>query len=69
MNGIRISELVKRYRKEQRLNQSDFGRLLGVSGNAVSKWEREICYPDVTTLPQLAKILHVEINDLFENEK
>ncbi len=69
MNGIRISELVKRYRKEQRLNQSDFGRLLGVSGNAVSKWEREICYPDVTTLPLLAKILHVEINDLFENEK
>ena len=48
------------------ISQTEFGELMGVSAQAVSKWEREVCYPDVTMLPLLARILNVEINDLFE---
>ncbi len=66
MNGICIAKLVTEFRRVNGLSQGEFGRLIGVSANAVSKWEREICYPDVTSLPQLAEIIGVEVNDLFE---
>ncbi len=66
MNGICIAKLVTEFRRVNGLSQGEFGRLIGVSANAVSKWEREICYPDVTFLPQLAEIIGVEVNDLFE---
>lgn len=66
MNGIKIAQLIINYRHARRINQTQFGRLLGVSANAVSKWEREICYPDVTLLPDIAKILGVDISELFE---
>ncbi len=69
MNGIAIARLIKEHRKRKRLSQGKFGELLGVSANAVSKWEREICYPDVTALPLLAEILGVEVNDLFEKNR
>lgn len=66
MNGIKIAQLIISYRDERKISQTEFGRLLGVSANAVSKWEREICYPDVTLLPDIAKILGVDISELFE---
>ncbi len=66
MNGIKIAQLIIDYRNEQKISQTEFGRLLGVSANAVSKWEREVCYPDVTLLPDIARILGVDISGLFE---
>lgn len=66
MNNIRIALLITEYRRRHQISQTEFGKLLGVSAQAVSKWEREVCYPDVTILPDLAKILRIEINDLFE---
>ena len=66
---IKISEKIKRHRKENGLSQGEFGRLLGVSAQAVFKWERGICYPDITFLPNLAKILGCRVEDFFEAEK
>ena len=68
MSCLRIAPLILEYRLEHRMNQSDFGALLGVSAQAVSKWEREICYPDVILLPTLAKILGVSVNMFFEEK-
>lgn len=42
MNEIRIGECILRYRKERGLTQGEFGKLLGVSAFAVSKWERDL---------------------------
>ena len=42
MNNIRIAELVIQYRKVNRISQGDFGKLVGVSAQAVSKWEGDV---------------------------
>ena len=65
MSNIRIAEYILNYRKKHRINQSEFGELLGVSAFAVSKWEREICYPDIFLLPVLSDILGVSIDELL----
>ncbi|NLC39846.1 MAG: helix-turn-helix transcriptional regulator, partial [Clostridiaceae bacterium] len=59
--GIRIAQL----RKEKDMTQEAFARNLGVSPQAVSKWETGIGYPDITLLPQIAKELGVSIDQLF----
>ena len=66
ISNILIAEKLKTYRKEQRLTQVELAKLIGVSPQAVSKWEREECYPDICFLPDLADILGCSINDFFE---
>ena len=65
MKKIIICEKIKKYRKEKRITQAEFGEILGVSAQAVSKWESELCYPDITFLPDIAKILGCVIDDHF----
>ena len=62
---IEISDKIKSFRAQHALSQSDFGKLLGVSAQAVCKWEKEVCYPDITLLPHLAQLLNCMIDDFF----
>ena len=64
-NKIRIGEFILKYRKEHRLTQGEFGELLGVSSQAVSKWEREICYPDIFLLPVISDLLGISIDEMM----
>lgn len=41
MNNLLISEKIRKYRAEKRMTQGEFGALVGVSAQAVSKWERD----------------------------
>ncbi|MBE6548490.1 MAG: helix-turn-helix transcriptional regulator [Ruminococcaceae bacterium] len=66
MKKITISDKIKKYRKENNITQEQFGQLLCVSAQAISKWERCECYPDITFLPALAYILGCTVNDFFE---
>ena len=63
---ITIAKKIKEFRKEHKLTQSKFGKLIGVSAQAVSKWEQSICYPDITFLPHIARILNCKMEDFFE---
>ena len=63
---IIISDKIKQYRKEHDLTQGEFGALLHVSAQAVSKWEQGKGYPNITALPRLAAILSCSVNDFFE---
>ena len=65
MNKIRIGEYILSYRKEKGLNQTEFGELLGVTTQAVSKWEREICYPDIFLLPKLSESLGISVDSML----
>jgi transcriptional regulator with XRE-family HTH domain len=65
MKSIIISEKIKEYRKENNLTQEELGNLLGVSAQAVSKWERKECFPDITFLPDIASLLCCSINEFF----
>ena len=47
------------------MTQTAFGELLGVSAQSVSKWEKEICCPDITLLLDLARILGVSVEYLL----
>lgn len=65
MKKITISEKIKQYRRQNDLTQEKFGELVGVSAQAISKWEREECYPDITFLPELATLLNCNVDDFF----
>ena len=67
-NKIRIGELILKYRKEHRLTQGEFGELLGVSAFAVSKWERELCYPDIFLLADISNLLGISTDALLGND-
>lgn len=58
---------IKKYRTEKKITQEQLGQLLGVTTQAVSKWERGGA-PDVELLPRLAEVLEVSIDALFGKE-
>lgn len=47
------------YRKEKGLTQEELAKKLGLSFQAVSKWENAQSMPDLTLLPQLSRIFPV----------
>lgn len=63
---ITVGKRIREYRRERRLSQEVFGELIGVSAQAVSKWERELSYPDITLLPILAGVVGCSIDAFFE---
>ncbi|MBP3334004.1 MAG: helix-turn-helix domain-containing protein [Clostridia bacterium] len=68
MKKIIISQKIKDYRKKNSLTQEDFGKLIGVSAQAISKWERCECYPDIIFLPDIAELLSCSVNDFFVSD-
>lgn len=63
--GKRIAEL----RKQKQMKQDDLAQLLGVSPQAVSKWENDQTCPDISLLPQLAKLLDVTVDELLSGKQ
>ena len=63
-----LSQNIKRLRLEKDLTQEQLASLLGVSAQAVSKWETTDTYPDGALLVPLAKALDVSLDELFEND-
>ena len=66
MCQITIADKIKAYRKENNLSLKEFGKLIGVSAQAVYKWEQNTCYPDIIFLPHLAQILGCRVDDFFD---
>lgn len=65
---LKIGEKISKYRKLKGITQEQFGELVGVSGQAVSKWENG-GVPDTYLLPTISKVLGVSIDALFGVEK
>ena len=51
---IRIGKKIKELRKNHRITQEQLAEKIGVSFQAVSKWENDIALPDITLIPVLA---------------
>lgn len=62
---IQIADTIKQFRQNKNLTQEDIASALGVSFQAVSRWENGLSYPDIELLPQLAALLDVTIDVLF----
>lgn len=70
MNIKKVGEQIAVLRKTKGITQSELGERIGVSFQAVSKWERGETLPDITLLPDLAKILETTVDYiLLGNEK
>jgi len=69
MNQEKIGKFISICRKEKGLTQESLAEKLGVSKNAVSKWERGICLMDMSLLKPLCEILDISINELLSGEK
>lgn len=63
--GKRIAAL----RKEKELKQDSVAEALGVSPQAVSKWENDQTCPDISLLPKLAALLGVSVDELLSGKK
>ena len=60
--GMMIAAL----RKEQGMTQLELAEKMGVTDKAVSKWERDLSCPDISTLPNLAEIFGISVDDLMQ---
>lgn len=67
--NIYFCENIKKLRKERDLTQEGLADLLGVTFQAVSKWERGESYPDITLLPVIADFFDTSIDDLLGVDK
>ena len=59
--GKRIADL----RKQKGMTQEQLAQQLGVTAQAVSKWENDLSCPDISILPQLAEVLGVTTDELL----
>ena len=65
MDKYKFGEFIYQKRKELWLTQDELGYKLGVTNKAVSKWENDLSAPDISTLPILADILNVSLDELL----
>lgn len=60
-----IGSFIAALRKAKGLTQRELAEMLNVSDKAVSRWERDECYPDLTMIPVLAEIFGVSCDELL----
>jgi len=65
---IAFGEKLKKYRKARNYTQTELAMRIGVSAQAVSKWEKGDCLPDVYNLKMLAKLYHISMDFLMDIE-
>ncbi|MEA4970974.1 MAG: helix-turn-helix domain-containing protein [Candidatus Pelethousia sp.] len=69
LNNMTIGKKIMSLRKEAGLTQEQLAEKLGISPQAVSKWENGISCPDISILPTLASLFHVTVDDLLGVER
>lgn len=60
-----MGEIISTLRKEKGMTQKEIADMLNITDKAVSKWERDIACPDTQTIPKLAEILGVSVEELM----
>ncbi|EOS42874.1 MAG: helix-turn-helix domain-containing protein [Lachnospiraceae bacterium] len=66
MNMNIISKYLQFLRKSNNYTQNDLAKKLGISRQAVSKWETGITIPDLEVLLKISKLYGITINDILE---
>ncbi len=63
---MELGKKIRQLRFKASLTQEQLAESVGVSAQAVSKWENSVAMPDIALLPALAEIFGVSIDDLFD---
>ncbi len=66
MGTTTLGATIASLRKDKGMTQLELAERMGVTDKAVSKWERGLSYPDVGSLPALAQILGVSVDELMQ---
>ena len=61
--------MIAELRKQLGMTQLELAEKMGVTDKAVSKWERDLSCPDINSLPNLAEILGVSVEELMQIKK
>ncbi len=62
---MKINEQITFLRKQRGITQEELANALGVTNQAVSKWESAQCCPDIQLLPDIAKFFDVSVDELL----
>jgi len=63
--NIKIGEKIKSLRKKADVTQEKFAEYLGITPQAVSRWESETAYPDIEIIPAIANFFSISTDELF----
>lgn len=63
-----MGTIISDARKSKNMTQAELAEVLHVTDKAVSKWERNICCPDITLIPEIAKTLDISIEELLSGK-
>ena len=69
MNQDKIGNFIKSIRLDNNLTQKEFADKLGVTYQAVSKWENGKNIPDIAVLKQICDEYNIDINEILNGEK
>ena len=61
-----MGKMIAARRRELGMTQLDLAEKMGVTDKAVSKWERDLSFPDVSSLPKLAEIFGMSVDELMQ---
>ena len=65
MNNQSMGDMISTLRKEKGMTQKDLADRLNITDKAVSKWERNLAFLDTATIPGLAEILGISVEELM----
>ena len=63
-----MGAMIAALRKEKGMTQLELAKELGVTDKAVSKWERDLSCPDISSIPKLAQVLGVSVDELMQSK-
>ncbi len=69
MDSYQVGETIKKLRKDNNLTQKEFADKLGVTYQAVSKWENGKNMPDIGILQDISKIFNINMDELLTGNK
>jgi DNA-binding XRE family transcriptional regulator len=61
-----LGEMISTLRKEHGMTQAGLAEKMNVTDKAVSKWERDLSCPDIGSLPKLAEIFSISVDELMQ---
>jgi len=68
MNQEKVGSFIKKLRQDNNLTQAEFASKLGVTYQAVSKWENGKNVPDIATMKEISNLFNINIDDIISGE-
>ena len=68
MKQSTLGSYIRSLRLQNGMTQAQLAQKIGVTDKAVSKWERDLSCPDISSIPKLAQVLGVSVDELMQSK-